>query len=39
MLIAQFGYFDLENYGDLLFPDILRNEIRKRKYTGGSVFK
>lgn len=30
MLIAQFGYFDLENYGDLLFPDILRNEIRKR---------
>ena len=30
MVIAQFGYFDIENYGDLLFPEILRHEIISR---------
>ena len=28
--IAQIGTFDLENYGDLLFPIILENELRER---------
>lgn len=28
--IAQIGTFDLENYGDLLFPVILENELKKR---------
>ena len=27
--IAQIGTFDLENYGDLLFPVILENELKK----------
>lgn len=28
--IAQIGSFDVENYGDLLFPIILENELQKR---------
>ena len=28
--IAQIGTFDLENYGDLLFPDVLEREIERR---------
>lgn len=27
MLIAQFGTFDVENYGDLLFPNLLRSVV------------
>jgi len=28
--LAQVGTFDLENYGDLLFPVVLENELRQR---------
>ena len=28
--IAQIGTFDLENYGDLLFPLVLKEELRRR---------
>ena len=28
--IAQIGSFDVENYGDLLFPIVLENELKKR---------
>ena len=24
--IAQIGTFDIENFGDLLFPDVLKNK-------------
>ena len=28
--IAHIGAFDFENYGDLLFPDVLRIQLDKR---------
>ena len=28
--IGLFGTFDYKNYGDLLFPDVFRNEMRSR---------
>ena len=28
--VAQIGSFDVENYGDLLFPTVLEEELSKR---------
>ena len=35
--IAQCGVFDIPNYGDHLFPLVLRKELSRRGYTGNVV--